>query len=68
MNRGADSLWARMEHEWATAIEQGKTVEVNMKLVHDDPAMPHRLSDLAVRYSIDGGEPVEVYLENADSP
>ena len=59
-NRGALKA---LENEWATALNEGKTVEVNIELKYGDHGV--RPNAIRATYQIDGGRPINRDFENA---
>jgi len=52
-----------MENSWATALKDGKTVNVNIQPIYSGSnTRPDRL---IVQYSVDGGRPVNVDFKNS---
>ena len=59
LNKGA---WKQMENAWAKALKEGKQVNVKIEPVHVGDSV--RPDSFKVRYTIDGGRPVNVDFEN----
>lgn len=60
LNKGA---WKQMENTWANALKDGKKVDVNIQPIYSgSSARPDRV---IVKYSIDGGRPVNVDFKNS---
>jgi filamentous hemagglutinin len=53
-NRG---VWKQLETTWADALREGKSVEVRIQLRYGDDGV--RPGELSVRYTIDGGRPID---------
>ena len=47
--------WRMLENQWAKELDQGKHVDVKMKLTY--PKDSQRPSEIEVRSEIDGGDP-----------
>lgn len=59
LNKGA---WRAMENTWASALKEGKSVNVKIEPIYSGPSVrPNRFN---VKYSIDGGRPVNVDFKN----
>jgi predicted ribonuclease toxin of YeeF-YezG toxin-antitoxin module len=58
-NRGQ---YRRLEDSWATALAQGRPVEVTWQFAYSESSL--RPSSLLVSYSIDGADPVKVPFKN----
>ncbi len=60
LNKGA---WKSMENTWANALKDGKPVNVKIEPIYSGSSVrPDRFN---VKYSIDGGRPVNVDFKNA---
>jgi len=60
LNKGA---WKSMENSWANALKDGKNVEVNIQPIYfGNNIRPDRV---IVKYSIDGGRPVNIDFKNS---
>lgn len=60
LNKGA---WKQMENSWANALKDGKKVDVNIQPIYSGSNM--RPDRVIVKYSIDGGRPVNVDFKNS---
>lgn len=59
LNKGA---WKSMENTWANALKDGKPVNVKIEPIYSGSSVrPDRFN---VKYSIDGGRPVNVDFKN----
>jgi len=43
-----------MEAEWLDLAQQGKTIDVKMKVLYGDPDIPGRPTKIVVKFEIDG--------------
>ncbi|ECA5251957.1 filamentous hemagglutinin, partial [Salmonella enterica subsp. enterica serovar Lomalinda] len=60
LNKGA---WKQMENTWTRALKDGKKVDVNIQPIYSgNNTRPDRV---IVKYSIDGGRPVNVDFKNS---
>jgi len=59
LNRGQ---WRTLENQWAKGLDQGKQVDVNMKLAY--PKDSQRPSEIEVESRVDGGKPFEKLFIN----
>jgi filamentous hemagglutinin len=60
LNKGA---WKQMENTWASALKDGKTVDVNIQPIYSgNNTRPNRV---IVQYSINVGRPVNVDFKNS---
>ena len=64
-NRGQGSTWRAMEEEWLELAQQGKTIDVEMKVIYGDPNNVHRPSIIVVEYSVDGVKQEGKNFQNA---
>lgn len=57
------SAWKKMGNSWANALKDGKKVDVNIQSIYSGSNT--RPGRVIVKYSIDGGRPVNVDFKNS---